>query len=238
MLYGIVQTGFQPGTFNALPNTATFSNEVQPEKLVSYTAGIKSRWFDDRLQINDELYYYNFHNLIIQSYDISAPYNLIFNGDKVAIRGNQLDVLTRVFTDDQANLNIAYSHARNVNVVDTAGNNYNGLQPAYAPDWVIETGYTHNMPIGSATLRAHIDWRWESSWFADYVHNKGTEQTASGKGDATLTYDASSWTAGLWIKNITNKAVIAATAAAGIPGPATAYLEDPRTFGVRFTVKY
>jgi iron complex outermembrane receptor protein len=238
MLYGVVQTGFQPGTFNALPNTPTFSNEVQPEKLISYTAGIKSRWFDDRLQINDELYYYNFHNLIIQSYDISAPYNLIFNGDKVAIRGNQLDVLTRVFTEDQANLNIAYSHARNVNVVDTAGNNFNGLQPAYAPDWVIETGYTHNMPIGSATLRAHIDWRWESSWFADYVHNKGTEQTASSKGDASLTYDASSWTAGLWIKNLTNKAVIAATAAAGIPGPATAYLEDPRTFGVRFTVKY
>jgi iron complex outermembrane receptor protein len=238
MLYGVVQTGFQPGTFNALPNTPTFSNEVQPEKLISYTAGIKSRWFDDRLQINDELYYYNFHNLIIQSYDISAPYNLIFNGDKVAIRGNQLDVLTRVFTEDQANLNIAYSHARNVNVVDTAGNNFDGLQPAYAPDWVIETGYTHNMPIGSATLRAHIDWRWESSWFADYVHNKGTEQTASSKGDASLTYDASSWTAGLWIKNLTNKAVIAATAAAGIPGPATAYLEDPRTFGVRFTVKY
>jgi iron complex outermembrane recepter protein len=238
MLYAVVQTGFQPGTFNALPNTPTFSNEVQPEKLLSYTAGLKSRWLDDRLQINDEIYYYNFHNLIIQSYDISAPYNLIFNGEKVAIRGNQLDVLTRVFTDDQANLNVAYSHARNVNVVDTAGNNYDGLQPAYAPDWVFETGYTHNMPIGSATLRAHIDWRWESSWFADYVHNKGTEQTASNKGDATLTYDATSWSAGLWVKNMTNKAVIAATAAAGIPGPATAYLEDPRTFGARFSVKY
>jgi iron complex outermembrane receptor protein len=42
----------------------------------------------------------------------------------------------------------------------------------------------------------------------------------------------------VWIKNMTNKAVIAATAAAGVPGPATAYLDDPRTFGVRFTVKY
>lgn len=238
MLYGVVQTGFQPGTFNALPNTSTFSNEVQPEKLISYTAGIKSRWLDDRLQINDELYYYDFHNLIIQSYSISAPYNLIFNGDKVAIRGNQLDVLTRVFTDDQANFNVAYSHARNVNVVDSAGNNYDGLAPAYAPDWVVEAGYTHNTPIGSATLRAHIDWRFESAWYADYVHNKGTEQTASSKGDATLTYDATSWSAGLWVKNITNKAVIAATAAAGIPGPATAYLEDPRTYGVRFSIKY
>ena len=85
---------------------------------------------------------------------------------------------------------------------------------------------------------AHINWRFESKWWADYVHNKGTEQTPSNKGDASLTYDADWWSVGVWIKNMTNKAVIAATAAAGIPGPATAYLEDPRTFGVRFSVKY
>ena len=238
MLYGVVQTGYQPGTFNALPNTPTYSNAVKPEELKSYTAGIKSRWLDDRLQINNEIYYYDFHNLIIQSYDISAPYNLIFNGNKVAIKGDQLDVLTKVLTDDQANLNVAYSHARNVDVVDTGGNNYDGLQPAYAPDWVIEAGFTHNIPLANATLRAHINWRFESSWFADYVHNLGTEQVASNKGDASLTYDATSWTVGAWIKNMTNRAVIAATAAAGVPGPATAYLEDPRTFGLRFSIKY
>jgi iron complex outermembrane receptor protein len=238
MLYGVVQTGYQPGTFNALPNTPTYSNAVKPEELKSYTAGIKSRWLDDRLQINNEIYYYDFHNLIIQSYDISAPYNDIFNGNKVAIKGDQLDVLTKVFTDDQANLNIAYSHARNVDVVDGSGNNYDGLQPAYAPDWVIEAGFTHNIPLANATLRAHINWRFESSWFADYVHNLGTEQVASNKGDASLTYDATRWTVGAWIKNMTNRAVIAATAAAGVPGPATAYLEDPRTFGLRFSVKY
>jgi iron complex outermembrane receptor protein len=37
---------------------------------------------------------------------------------------------------------------------------------------------------------------------------------------------------------MTNRATIAATAAAGIPGPATGFLDDPRTFGLRFTIKY
>ena len=65
------------------------------------------------------------------------------------------------------------------------------------------------------------------------------EQLANSKGDATLIYDTNAaWTAGLWVKNMTNKAVIAATAAAGIPGPATAYLEDPRTFGISLSFKY
>jgi iron complex outermembrane recepter protein len=238
MVYATVQTGYQQGTFNALPNTPTFSNEVQPEKLVSYTAGIKTRWLDDRLQINNEVYYYDYHNLIIQAYDISAPYNVIFNGNKVGIRGDQLDVLAKVSQQDQINLNIGYSRSRNKDVIDPTGRNFDGLSPPYSPDWTAEAGFTHNIPVGDATLRAHIDWRFESSWFADYVHNKGTQQVPSNKGDASLTYDATSWTAGAWIKNMTNRAVIAATAAAGLPGPATAYLDDPRTFGLRFTVKY
>jgi iron complex outermembrane receptor protein len=41
-----------------------------------------------------------------------------------------------------------------------------------------------------------------------------------------------------WVKNISNVAVIAATAFGGIPGPATAYLEDPRTFGGRLTINF
>jgi iron complex outermembrane receptor protein len=239
MAYGVIQTGFQEGTYNVLPSTATYSNAVKPEELKSYTGGLKSRWLDDRLQINNEVYYYDFHDLIIQSYSISAPYNAIFNGDKIEIYGDQLDVLAKVFTADEVNFNAGYSHARNINVVDPAGNNVDGLTPAYAPDFTILAGYTHNIALGSATLRAHINWRYESGWWATYLHNLGTEQLASSKGDAQLIYDSNTaWTAGLWIKNMTNKAVIAATAAAGVPGPATSYLEDPRTFGASFSYKY
>jgi iron complex outermembrane receptor protein len=238
MLYGTVQTGYQPGTFNELPNTATYSNEVKPQRLTSYTVGIKSRWLDDRLQINDEAYYYDFRDLLIQSYNISAPYNTIFNAAKVSIKGDQLDILALVFEQDQLNLNVGYSRARNVDFVTPSGANYDGLQPSYAPDWTGDAGYTHNVPLGNATLRTHVNWRYESSWFADYVHNKGTEQDDNGKGDASVTYDASKWTVGAWVKNFTNRVTIAATAAAGVPGPATAYLSDPRTYGLRFTITY
>ena len=238
MLYATVQTGYEPGTYNQLPNTATFNNEVKPQRLTSYIAGIKSRWFDDRLQVNDELFYYDYRDLLIQSYDIALPYNDVFNAAKVAIKGDQLDIVALVFTRDQFNVNVGYSHARNVDFITPQGGNYDGLQLAYAPDWTALTGYTHNIPLGSAMLRAHVDWNWESSWYGDYVHNPGTEQDAYSKGDASLTYDASKWSVGLWVKNVTNRAVIAATAAAGIPGPATSYLDDPRTYGARFTLNY
>jgi iron complex outermembrane receptor protein len=238
MVYGNVQTGYQPGTFNELPNTATFDNEVKASRLRAYTAGFKSRWFDNRLQINNEIYYYDYRDLLIQSYNISAAYNLIFNAKKVAIKGDQLDLLAKVFTNDEINLNVGYSRARNEDFITPDGSNYNGYSLAYAPDWTVMGGYTHNMPIGAANLRAHLDWRYESSWYGDYVHNSGTRQAPSNKGDASLMYERVNWSAGAWIKNIQNKIVIAATAAAGIPGPATSYLDQPRTYGVRFQMNY
>jgi iron complex outermembrane receptor protein len=150
----------------------------------------------------------------------------------------QLDLLARVFTTDQINMNIGYSRARNEDFTTPNGENYDGFQLAYAPDWTGLIGYTRNMQIGEATLRAHIDWSYESSWYGDYVHNRGTRSDATNKGDASLTYDRGSWSAGLWVKNIRNEVRISATAAAGIPGPATSYMDPPRTYGARFQIKY
>jgi iron complex outermembrane receptor protein len=239
MLYGNVQTGYQQGTFNPITSTPSQSNALQPERLIACTVGIKSRWWDDRLQVNDEIYYYEYRNLIIQSYDISAPFNPAFNGRKIGIRGGQVDVLARISSRDDLNVDVGYSRSRNQDVTDPfSGKNYDGLSPPYSPDYTAQLGYTHIIPVGEAAIRAHIDWRFEGSWYADYVHNKGTEQVASNKGYASLIYDATRWSTGLWIKNVTNRATIGAAGAAGLPGPATAFLNDPRTFGARVSVKY
>ena len=147
-------------------------------------------------------------------------------------------MLARVFTDDQASLNVGYSHARNVDFITPDGKNYDGYQIAYAPDLTATAGYTHNIPIGQATLRARIFWQFSSSFYGDYVHNRGTRQGPSDKGDASLTYDTSKWSIGVWVKNIQDRVRMSATAAAGIPGPATSYLDEPRTFGVRFMATY
>jgi len=93
--------------------------------------------------------------------------------------------------------------------------------------------------VGTGIVRGRLDTRWESGWFADYVHNRGTYQASNTKVDASLTYEATSHLddrgGGA---DLGNKAVIAATAAAGIPGPATAYLEEPRTYGIRITAAF
>src|SRR5262249_10596176 len=160
---------------------------------------------DDRVQINNEAYYYIYRDLLQQSYDVSAPVNPLFNAQKVTIKGDQLDILMRVFSADQININVGYSKGRDVDFVTPQGQDYAGYQISYAPDITAIAGYTHNIPLGSATLKLHLDWRFESAWWGTFNHVPGTKQVASNKGDANVTYDAGSWSVGAWVKNIQNR---------------------------------
>lgn len=236
MLYVTYQTGYQPGTFNEvdiLPSGG--SNLVKSGKMKGISGGFKARFFDNKLQINNEAFYYIYNDLAIQAYDASKLFNEIFNAKKVTIPGNQLDILFQPSRDTKLNLSVSYVHARNKDFITPTGQNYNGLAGPYAADWTISGGISQDFQLGSGYIRAAADARYESQWWADFVHNPGTRQKPYAKVNASLTYysDDDRWNIGLWGKNLTDEAVIAATAAAGIPGPATAYMDAPRTYGIR-----
>jgi iron complex outermembrane receptor protein len=242
LAYGAVQTSYVPGTFNEAPSTPTFKNAVSPSYLTAFSAGLKTRFFNDTLQINDEVFYYIYRDLQIQAYDLAAVFNPIINATKTTIPGDQLDVIYKPDFVDQFNFNLAYNHERfDSFTVPSDHTSYNGYQPPYASDWTIAAGLQHDFQFPNAGyLRARVDTRFESSYYADFVHHPGTRQDGYDKTDLTLTYfsESGKWTLAAWVKNISNVAVIAATAFAGIPGPATAYLEDPRTFGGRLTFNF
>ena len=238
--YANIQTGYQPGTYNEVAATTQDGNLVRDAKLTAYSGGLKTRLFDNHVQINDEFFYYDYTNLFIQAYDASKSFNPIFNAKKVTIPGNQLDTIFKPSDNDRLVGSVSYTHARNKNFVTPSGQSYDGLSPPYAADWTASIAYFHDFHFSAGYIRAGGDARYESEFFADYVHNLGVKQSAAVKENVDLTYypNRANWTLGFWIKNISNIAVIAATAAAGIPGPATAYLEPPRTFGGRLTFKY
>ncbi|WP_158258063.1 TonB-dependent receptor [Sphingopyxis lindanitolerans] len=236
MAYLTYQTGYTPGTYNPFPATPGNDNLVKPAKLSSITAGLKNRFLDDRLQLNLEAYYYDYRDLYIQAFDQSKLFNPIFNAEKVEIYGVQADLKFKPTTADLLSLSVSYNHARNKDFTTPDGQNFNGLSPAYAADWTLAAEYSRDIDVGSSGyVRLQGDGRYESSFYADFIHNLGTRQKPYVKLNASVTYFANSgrWNLGAWIKNITDEPVIAATAFAGIPGPATAYLEPPRTYGVR-----
>lgn len=245
MIYAASQSGFQPGTFNPFASTASVSNKVGAAKLTGYTAGIKSRFLDRKVKLNAEFFFYDYRDLFASAYNTVLNLTQTFNASKVEIYGVQVDGVVDFSMEDRLSVSVGYLNARNKKFDLPDGTaNYDGLQLQYAPDWTISANYHHDFQMKDGYLRASVGTRYESSFFADFSHTPGGKQKAYTKSDASITYYASNgkWSIGAWIKNIENEAVMAATAAgANIPANplgATAYLEPPRTFGLRATVNF
>ena len=242
MLYAVTQTGYQPGTFNAFASTSGLSNAVNQATLTAYSAGAKARTADGRLQINDEIFYYDYRGLFASAYNTVLNSNQTFNAQKTEIYGDQLDMRWKPTGRDEASLSIGYLHARDVRFALPNGNgNFNGYQLQYAPDWTVSAGFHHDVPWRSGTLRLAASARYEDSFYADFAHTAGGRQAPYLKTDASLTYafPRGGWSVGAWVRNAGNIAVIAATAGGSNLPPlaagATAFLEPPRTFGLRLT---
>lgn len=253
LVYAGVQTGYAPGTYNPITQAGIdagdpFVNVGQPydgttevgkADLLAFAAGFKSRFADNRVQFNLEAFHYTYKDLLQQQFNVALLYNPLFTAEKVEIYGFQADFVVQPTDNDRLNASIGYTHARNKRFVTPGGTDFSGLQPPYAPDWTILGSYTHSFDLGSAKLDATVAGRYESSWWADFVHSPGTQQPAHAKLDASLTYISDKgWRLGIWGKNLTDYAVLGAAAAAGFPGPATGFLDTPRTYGVRFQIDY
>ena len=73
MLYAAVQTGFTNGTADyRIPTAQNQPTLINATKLLSYTAGIKNRLLNGRLEVNDELFYYDYTDYLIQTVIIQA----------------------------------------------------------------------------------------------------------------------------------------------------------------------
>lgn len=253
MLYAGAQTAYQPGTYNSISQAGLNAGDpfinpgtpydgettINSAEMLAISGGVKSRFADNTLQFNLEGFYYEYKNLALQQFDASFLFTAVFNAEKVKVYGFQADMVWAPTSNDRLNVNVAYTHARNDRFVTPRGDVFSGLQPPYSPDWTIIGGYTHSFDLGSGKLDANLSGRYESPWFAAFTHQPGTRQESSFKLDASLNFDSGrGWQIGLWGKNLTNETVITATGGAGFPGPATSYLEAPRTYGVRLRFDY
>lgn len=244
MLYGSIQTGYQPGTYNLFGETPEASNLLDSATLTAYTIGIKNRFLDGRLQVNNELFYYDYRDLLVQSFNLNTGLVTIFSAEKTEIYGGQLDILLEATGNDLLNLSVGYLHARyneffvppGVNI-GTEQRDFSGYELQYAPDWTVSAGYQHDFQFAEGYLRARLQTRYESGFWGTFTQSRGTEQDGYTKSDATLTYFSGDgrWTLGLWIRNIESTPVIAATTTGQFGPYGVAFLEPPRTYGARFT---
>ena len=242
MVYATVQTGYNAGTFNPLPSTAAFDNLVRPQTLTSYTVGSKNRFNDDRVELNAEIYQYDYKNLILQAYNVANGNTAYFNAPKTKITGADVTAKMQVGSDTTLSVGLGLLNAR-LTEFSNVGNDYSGARLMFSPKLTANASVRQVFHLASGQLVGLVSSRHETGYWSgdsfDHATNPELWQKAYTMSDASLTYEPENgkWSLGLWAKNIENKAIIAASAPIA-PGFGATFLELPRTYGLRWQWNY
>lgn len=147
MMYASYSRGYRAGTFNGLAygnsNQVYF---VRPEEVNAYEVGFKTRFMDNRLQINGSLFYYDYKGQQGQVVDSTATANLIaLDG---SLKGAELDIQFAA-TDRlklSASLGLLDSKYKDYAQAACAAKNLAGLFPAQDGSCVQSSG--GNVSVG------------------------------------------------------------------------------------------
>jgi iron complex outermembrane receptor protein len=244
LLYGTVQTGFNPGTFTGtLPNPST---AVEPQSMIGYTAGLKNQFWDGRIRLNLEGFLYNYKDLIIQTDNFQTGVTSLLNAPRVRITGAQLDFAVAPVKELKLSANVGYLDAQirefSAGISAATLVNYAGYQLPYSPPYTASLNGEYTLKLGdTGSLGLRASSYMSSAYWAIFSHTSNLRQDGFAKTDVSLTYYAphSKWDIALYGNNLENVATIASVGETGrhYPFAGVAYVERPRLYGVRFHFK-
>jgi iron complex outermembrane receptor protein len=247
LAYLNVSTGFKAGGFYAgLP-----PNTFEPEKLKAYALGSKNRFFDDRVQLNAEAYYWDYRDHQESFFGPIQPSGFGFitgNVGKQTMKGVDLDVqwlasaadlfsLKALFLDSKyhdlkytiAALSTTSCPATGALVGAFPVIDCSGRSVMRAPRWAFNVDYSHTFRLDQgAALRAHVGSHYQTETSVAFNFRPPADvQPAYHMSQVDVTYLASSgmWSLSAWVRNIEDEAV--AVSAQFPPGTSAAVAGGP-----------
>ena len=248
LYYASVATGYKMGLFN------TDGSEVDPEEVLSFEVGAKSRLFDDTLQLNAALFYMDYENLQRQSVEIDSAGNIgafTRNATEATNWGAELEGIWWPIAPFRLNLAIAYLNTEFDDYLFTTQDppivgpvtsaQLKGNQLPYAPEWTVNLGaqYTWEFAtFGSLTPRLNFYWE-DESFLGDQNLVPEQFQDSFTQTDARLTWDSPEghFRVEAFVRNIEDEDV--KRNGFNIPPSGWKYIyAAPRTYGARLTVRF
>ena len=112
MLYFTAAKGYKAGGF--WYDFGGDDNSYRPEELTTYDLGIRNRFFDNRLQVNAELFYSQYHDQQLTAVGFTANAGIAYltrNAGESTPYGASLDVNWKATPDDTISFNVDYTRA-------------------------------------------------------------------------------------------------------------------------------
>jgi len=210
--YATYSHGYKGPAYNVFFNEALSNTGLlSPETSNAYEIGLKSRAFDNRLQLDVAGFITDFNNFQANSTQIIAGAlvtNLV-NAGQVTSRGVEFDAIAKPAAGLTIDFNGAYDDAHIVNFPCPPGSaiscQVNGEPLPFAPRWKFHTEGDYRTPITDRfDLDLNTDYNWQSRTQYQLAETADTIQPAYGVWNAALGLidTHSGWTTRLLVKNL------------------------------------
>lgn len=246
LFYARVATGYKAGGFNPRSVGGSFD----PEKIISYEAGLKTDLLDRKLRINVTGFHSRYDDLQVSQFlaGTSGASSITVNAGKATYTGVEAEVLVRPVRSITINATGGYvdrkfksfvirdaTSNQLVDVADEARFHYSASTTANA-------GAQYEAEVGFGKLLARLDWTYRSRiYFHPLDRLNPFNQTISdgpvGRFDARVAVSEidlgrARATVALWGKNITDKNYLYSGIDFGSLGFAGVVFAEPRTYGI------
>lgn len=260
LLYATYETGYRGGGFS-------FANDVtrqqyRPETIEAYTVGSKNRFFDNRLQLNLEAFYWKYKDQQVAHLGVDSLGNAAFFTENVGNSRNygaEVEAQFLVSPNTLLKANVQYLNAKYTSFVyrtpsppptrcATSGPvagaysiDCSGLQALRSPKWTMVFGAEQTIAIGGdhkIVLQGNA--RYQSSSYVGFELLDIERQRAFWSGDATATFSPTdgSYSVSGFVTNIGNQRPYADIQFNGSAGMFAASRQAPRTYGLRLSVQF
>ena len=263
LLYVSFETGFHGGGFNFGKGLETYN----PETIKAYTIGSKNRFFNNRVQLNIEAFYWKYRDQQIAQFgtDFSTPPISVFytsNIGRSTIKGIDVDLDIQATPTTRLSGSVQYLHTKYDSYLLTASTqgpvpnfatnfcsitrttvytiNCSGAPALFSPRWSFNANIEQTIKFDGFKLVAAAGTRWRGDFYAATSYQPWVISEAGFQSDASLTLapDSDRWFVTAYINNIEDTRRISQSNVNGTFSTQTAIATAPQTYGVRVGAKF
>jgi iron complex outermembrane receptor protein len=240
-LYGTIARGVKSGGFNAF--TEQVAPPFDPEYVTAYEAGLKSQWFDRRLQFNASGFYNHHTDLqVLTTAPGNANLEIVTTNAEAQEMGVECEVLARPFKRLEITANTAVLDAEYLDFTNANGINVAGNTLKRAPEFSAYLGVAYTIPLRHAgtfsLLGEHL---YQSRFYFTETNESILSQSGYHLFNARLGYETKNQrcSVAFYGKNLTDEEIIdVALDVRDYTGTVNYAYQPPRTYGVELSYKY
>jgi iron complex outermembrane receptor protein len=236
MLYVTYSEGFKSGAFPSQTSTAEdAAKAADPEEVTNYEVGMKSAWWDNRIQFNVSYYFMDYDDL--QVFELNDRLLLVLNSAQAESEGVDLEFNILPTENLMISTSYNYSDATYTDYVTPTGVDNSDNDLVFAPENAFTVNADYHLDMDSwGALDFNANYSWKDDYYTAPSNAEKTRQKDIGMIGASAKWTSvdQSWEVTLWGKNIDDAQQIANRIVDPTQITSEMYMA-PRTYGATVT---